>query len=73
MPYWYPILVPIPVYHLWWPLVAANPHSLPGKCDAKGVNVVVIWWKKQEVLADRKCETARGEKTTLEGEEKRRE
>lgn len=54
-------------------LVAANPHSLPGKYDAKGVNVVIIWWKKQEVVADRKCETGRGKKTTLEGEEKRRE
>lgn len=48
VPYWYRILVPIPVHHLRWPLVAANPHSLPGKCDSKGVNVVIIWWENRK-------------------------
>lgn len=73
VPYWYRILVPIPIYHLWWPLVAANPHSVPGKCDARGVNVVIIWWKNRKRLQIGNVRLGGGKRTTLEGEEKRRE
>lgn len=54
-------------------MVAANPHSLPGKCDVKGVNVVIIWWKNRKWLQIGNVRLEKKNPYTLEGEEKWRE